>query len=143
MNFPNDPIADEVSQQMKSLKAKGVVLNTHDYNRVFEAFYSLLSKPPEVIALDDIKIPKESQPEEKWEGVIIKHHPAPETYGGVAIRTVGGNYAVVKECQEKASENIGERVIVTKVPECYMTVKILEYKKTGDDSSLTTKQSNQ
>lgn len=71
--------------------------------------------------------PKE-QAIERWEGVIIEHRPAPETYGGVGVCTVLGNYAVVKEDQKKAAGNIGKVVVVSPVEDCYKTVRILGFK---------------
>jgi hypothetical protein len=47
MNLDNDPIAALVEIQMKQLKSKGVNLEGgSQYNRVFEAFYNLLSTQP-------------------------------------------------------------------------------------------------
>jgi len=45
MNFENNPIADRVEKQMRSLQKSGVKLNAgSEYNRVFEAFYDLFKR---------------------------------------------------------------------------------------------------
>ena len=62
------------------------------------------------------------------DGVIIKHHHAPETYGGVCIKTIVGNFAIIKEDQEKAAKNKGATVRVKPHKEYYGTVMILQYK---------------
>lgn len=61
------------------------------------------------------------------DGVIIKHRPAPETYGGVAVKTMVGNFAIVKEHQVEAEKNKGERVRVKPHKDYYGTVIILKY----------------
>jgi len=61
------------------------------------------------------------------DGIIIKHHQSPETYGGVAIKTHVGNFAIVKEDQEKAVKNKGETVRVKPHKDYYGTVMILQY----------------
>ena len=60
------------------------------------------------------------------DGTIIKHH-AKETCGGVAITTFVGNFAIVKEDQEKAAKNIGKKVKVQPHKDYYGTVVILSY----------------
>lgn len=65
--------------------------------------------------------------ESEIDGVIIKHRPAPEIYGGVAVKTVVGNFAIVKEHQEEAAKNKGEHVKVKPHKEYYGTVMILQY----------------
>ena len=60
-------------------------------------------------------------------GVIIKHGPNPDAYGGVAVKTCQVNYAVVREHQEKAKKNIGKKVTVKEHPSFYKTVMILDY----------------
>lgn len=60
-------------------------------------------------------------------GVIIKHSPSPEIYGGVGVETNIGNFAIVKEHQEKAAKNIGAQVLVKPHKDYYGTVMILLY----------------
>jgi len=60
------------------------------------------------------------------DGVIIKHH-SPGAYGGVAVKTAIGNFAIVKEDQEKAAKNKGERVRVKPHKGYYGTVMIISY----------------
>jgi hypothetical protein len=60
-------------------------------------------------------------------GVIIEHRPAPETYGGVAVETAIGSFAVVKKHQKQAAEKIGESVRVRQVDHCYKAVEILDF----------------
>lgn len=60
-------------------------------------------------------------------GRIIKHLPAGEIYGGVAVETPVGNFAVSKRNQEVAHKNIGAKVIVSVMPDFYKTVEIVDY----------------
>jgi len=61
------------------------------------------------------------------EGIIIKHHHDPKTFGGVAVKTNIGNFAIVKDDQEKAAKNKGERVRVKPHREYYGTVMIVKW----------------
>lgn len=63
----------------------------------------------------------------KIDGVIIKYRNAHKMYGGVAVKTHIGNFAIVKENQDKAYKNIGEKVKVQPHKKYYGTVKILLY----------------
>jgi len=63
------------------------------------------------------------------EGVIITHPVAPETYGGVAVKTNIGSFAIVKEDQKRAAKNKGKTVRVTPHIYYYGTVFILQYLK--------------
>lgn len=60
-------------------------------------------------------------------GVIIKHKLSPEIYGGVAIQTYLGNFAIVKEHQKEAAKNIGASVRVKPHKYYYCTVMVLQY----------------
>jgi len=60
-------------------------------------------------------------------GIIIKHIPAGEIYGGVAVETAVGNFAVSKKDQLLARANIGAKVIVSVMEDFYKTVEIRDY----------------
>lgn len=60
-------------------------------------------------------------------GRVIKHIPAGEIYGGVAVETPVGNFAVSKRDQETAHKNIGAKVIVSVMADFYKTVEIRDY----------------
>lgn len=97
-------------------------------DEVNELVNDFLSEKISIIKLTDILNERASKATGKViHGVLIKHRDAPEVYGGVAVHTIEGNYAVAMKDQGEAVKRIGQQVKCRQDFDYYKLVEILDY----------------